>query len=466
MKLFISIVMIFMTLNLVANCENKNFSFKVKSTKEAPVTLLNVLDNLTQECKMNLVVSDEMTSERLNKSIGYMNISNYTFDELLTLLISDNNLFYTLTNNEKVIKVSYLQTKTFNIDYVSFSDGSSNSNKVITTGSEEGAGSGTFSMDFTTKFKFWDTIKDEISSILNRDSDSYKSDSTFINQDAGVVTVTGTKKQIERVESYIDKVTQRLHKQILIDAKIIEVKYNDERTLGIDWSKFEATFDGNRHESQPTISNLTNPNYLIGYNFTMQGLLKFLKSQGDVSIVSNPKILTLNNQPAVINVGEQKNYKYSLGTTTTTTNGVVNSNPQYEVGSTFVGVTLNIVAEVTGDNFIILKVNPTVSEISEAHLDKDGIPSLAPDIKVKQLSSIVKVKNEKRVLLGGLIQKRTDDKETKVPLLGNIPLLGRMFKSNSKVESKSEMVIVLTPTLVRGDEGDHTLSQLEEELGK
>jgi general secretion pathway protein D len=131
-----------------------------------------------------------------------------------------------------------------------------------------------------------------------------------------------------------------------------------------------------------------------------------------------------------------------------------------------VGVTLNIVAEVTGDNFIILKVNPTVSEISEAHLDKDGIPSLAPDIKVKQLSSIVKVKNEKRVLLGGLIQKRTDDKETKVPLLGNIPLLGRMFKSNSKVESKSEMVIVLTPTLVRGDEGDHTLSQLEEELGK
>jgi len=310
---------------------------------------------------------------------------------------------------------------------------------------------------------FWDQVKNEMQTILNRDGDKYNSDKTLINQDAGLITVTGTKKQIDRVEKYIKTLMDRLHKQILIDAKVIEVTYSADKTVGIDWSKFEATLNGTADGSKSPgiINTLKDPTYLAKYNFTIAGLVDFLKTQGDVNIVSNPKILTLNNQPAIINVGEEKNYKFTTGSTVTSTAGGSIETPQFEVGSTFVGVTLSILPEVTQDDFIILKINPTISEISKQHMDEKGNPNLAPDIKIKQLASVVKVKNNKKILLGGLIQNRSENKVTKVPVLSAIPILGHAFKSNKKVNTKSELIIVITPKLVRGDETEPTLEDLD-----
>jgi len=468
-KFLMLFVLVFSTLNLQASCQSNLFSFKVNSTKSAPGTILDVLENLNQECKMSLVFADEKTKEMVKQKISYMNIKDFSLDDLLELLLAENNLFYTLTDNN-VLKVSYLKTKSFYIDYVSFSKTSNKSNKTITTGSAGAgsvSGSDSTTLDFVTEFKFWDNIKEEIVSILNREGDTFNANKTIINQEAGVITVTGTKKQTDRISKYIEKITARLHKQILIDAKIIEVTYSDEQTTGIDWSKFQASLAGNvKGDDGTLLHTLGSPASMLGYNFDMEGLINFLKTQGDVSIVSNPKILTLNNQPAIINVGEEKNYKYTLGTTTTTTNGVIQSDPQFEVGSTFIGVTLGIVPQVTQDNHIILKINPIISEISKNHLDKDGNPNLAPDIKIKQLSSIIKLKNNQRVIIGGLIQKRVEDKITKIPLLGNIPLLGLAFKSKTKVISKSELIIVMSPKLITGEESTLSLDELEHSIIK
>ncbi|HIP46677.1 MAG TPA: hypothetical protein EYG95_03865 [Campylobacterales bacterium] len=468
-KFLMLFVLVFSTLNLQASCQSNLFSFKVNSTKSAPGTILDVLENLNQECKMSLVFADEKTKEMVKQKISYMNIKDFSLDDLLELLLAENNLFYTLTDNN-VLKVSYLKTKSFYIDYVSFSKTSNKSNKTITTGSAgagNGSGSDSTTLDFVTEFKFWDNIKEEIASILNREGDTFNANKTIINQEAGVITVTGTKKQTDRISKYIEKITARLHKQILIDAKIIEVTYSDEQTTGIDWSKFQASLAGNvKGDDGTLLHTLGSPASMLGYNFDMEGLINFLKTQGDVSIVSNPKILTLNNQPAIINVGEEKNYKYTLGTTTTTTNGVIQSDPQFEVGSTFIGVTLGIVPQVTQDNHIILKINPIISEISKNHLDKDGNPNLAPDIKIKQLSSIIKLKNNQRVIIGGLIQKRVEDKITKIPLLGDIPLLGLAFKSKTKVISKSELIIVMSPKLITGEESTLSLDELERSIIK
>jgi len=467
MKFLMLFVLLFSTLNLQASCQSNLFSFKVNSSKSAPGTILDVLENLNQECKMSLVFADEKTKEMVNKKISYMNIKDFSLDDLLELLLSENNLFYTLTDNN-VLKVSYLRTQSFYIDYVSFSKTSNTSNKTITTGSSSSSaggssiGSGSTTLDFVSEFKFWDNIKEEIETILNRQGDSFNANKTIINQEAGIVTVTGTKNQTDRISKYIEKITQRLHKQILIDAKLIEITYSDDQTTGIDWGKFQASLKGSGSgEDSTLLHTLGNPASMLGYNFDMEGLINFLKTQGAVSIVSNPKILTLNNQPAVINVGEEKNYKYTLGTATTTTNGVIQSDPQFEVGSTFVGVTLGIVPQVTQDNNIILKINPIVSEISKNHIDENGNPNLAPDIKIKQLSSIIKVKNNQRVIIGGLVQKKVEDKITKIPLLGDIPLLGLAFKSKTKVKSKSELIIVMSPKLISGEKSTLSLGELE-----
>jgi general secretion pathway protein D len=424
---------------------------------------MNVLDNLSRTCKLNLIFEDDKSRQIVSKPISYMNVRDVTLDELLELILGENNLNYELIDN-RTLKVSYLKTKSFFIDYVNFSKRSSSTNKSISTGNGDN-GNGAMTLNSQSDFRFWDNIQKEIENILHRDGDQYTPASTTINQEAGLLTVTGTKKQLDRVSRYISKMMERLHKQILIDAKIIEVTYNNDQTTGIDWSKFQAQLAGNSQgEKTNLINTLRHPNYLVGYNFTMDGLLNFLKTQGKVNVVSNPRILTLNNQPAIINVGEEKNYKFTTGTQTTTTNGTVLSEPQFEVGSTFVGVTLSILPEVSEDGFIILKINPVVSEITERHLDANGVPSLAPDIKIKQLSSIVKVKNNKKIILGGLIQQRTENKVNKIPLLGDIPILGHAFRSNKKVKSKSELIIVMTPKLVRGDEGEPSLEKIESSI--
>ena len=463
MRILISIFL-FIAISLQADCRSQSFSLKVKSTKRSPGTIMHILENLSNACKMNLIFEDEKSRQIAQKKISYINTHNISFDALLDLLLGENNLNYTLTDSN-TLKISYLKTKSFYIDYVSFSKRSSTTTKKISTGTGD-SGNGDVTVNSQSDFQFWSSLKKEIENILHRDGDKYTPTETTINQEAGLITVTGTKKQLDRVSKYISKMMKRLHNQILIDAKIIEVTYNNNQTTGIDWSKFQATFADSTTGQKGTniINTLKHPNYLVGYNFNMAGLLKFLRTKGKVNVVSNPRILTLNNQPAVINVGEEKNYKYTTGTQTTTTNGTVLQEPQFEVGSTFVGVTLSIIPEVTKNNYIILKINPTVSEITERHLDANGVPSLAPDIKVKQLSSIVKVKNDHKILLGGLIQTKTENKDNKVPILGNIPLFGGLFHSNQKVKSKSEMIIVMTPKLIKGDESQSSLANLEESI--
>ena len=453
-------LLLFSTINLYANCNGKFFSFKVKSTKKTPVKIINILENLSDECRLNLVFEDSNTKKAIDKTINYINIHDFSLGELLELLLSDNNIFYSLDQSGKILKIASHKTKTFYIDYVSFQQRTSSSTKIIKTGSKGNKGSGSTTLNFKSDFQFWHKIEEELNSILHDSSESPPK--IIFNQEAGTATVTGNKRQLDKVEKYINTITKRLHKQVLLDAKIIEVTYSNTNNQGIDWSKFEASLEGSLDGlKDATTSSLTSPTKLFKYNFSMEGLMKFLQTQGDVNVISNPKILTLNNQPAAINVGEEKNYKYTTGETSTTTNGVIKTTPQYTVGSTFVGVTLDIVPEVTKDDFIILKINPTISEISESHLNKDGIPSLAPDIKIKQLSSIVKVKNGKKILIGGLIQQKIEDKMTKVPLLNVIPILGRAFKSNTKVKIKSELIIVITPTLISGELNNISLDEFE-----
>lgn len=452
-----------------ANCDTKFFTFNLKDNSSQAVTILDVLENVIQECKITLVFEDANVKTVVNKELNYINIHDFSLKELLDLILEENNIFYTLTENKKVLKLSYLRTKSYFIDYVSFSQRKNTTNKVIKTGSSSSSsssgggastGSGSTTMDFTSEFKFWDKIEAEITAILFRDEDAQEiSSKVLINQDAGMLTITGTKKQLDRAEEYLKKIMKRLHKEILVEAQIFEVTYSYDKTEGIDWSKFQlgisGSSDATRSRAAGLLDNTTfrKPNYLIGYEFSMEGLVSFLKTQGDVRVVSSPKVMTLNNQSAVINVGKELNYRYDLGSTTTATTSTPVTTVNYQVGSTFVGITLDITPQVTDDDYIMLKINPIVSELDPegTHVDATtGIPYLAPDIKLKQLSSVVKVKDGNKVLVGGLIGKNEEKRDTSVPGLSSIPLIGNAFKSESKVITNSELIIVLIPHIVNG----------------
>ena len=477
MRIVLLIFIIFFTQSMFGSsniCENKLFSLSAYSSDKKGLTIEDVLRDLSLKCGLTLKFEDQKSKKALKKRLDFVNIKNYTFDEFLKFLFDEANLFYDYNKNQDMIKISYYKSKTFSIDYINVSELTSESSKSINTGSgststgsygatgasgttgTSGTNSEGTSADYTkivtkSKFTFWDTLEKSIEKLLS-DSKDYK---LFINKDASLLTIKANKKDLKTVSRFLKTTMSKMHKQVLIEAKIIEVIYNDSHKKGIDWSKFNLAINGNMSSSKSRVSGLTvgdlsNPDYYIGYNFSVDGLLNFLKTYGDVKILSNPKVLTLNNQPAVINVGKQLSYRYQTGSISYTSTGSPVGSATYDIGSTFIGITLYVIPEVSSTNSIIMKINPVISALADDTSNNiNTLRELPPDIKIKQMTSIVKVKDGQKVLIGGLISSMKSKTHNKVPILGDIPVLGSAFHSVDDEVKNSELFILLVPKIVK-----------------
>ncbi len=472
-------------------CDDTLFSFDV-SEGQGSVRIVDILENVAHECHFSVVITDNEAHKVLNKKLFLVHIKDYTLENLFEFLFSQNNMFYRYDEEKHLLNLSYLETRSFVIDYVNLYEQTTESTKTITVGTASntqngmnggtsGYGGGSMSYgsgdsantqqggsntDYTTvksntKFEFWDKLTSEVDAILSRDEDRMQIKSkSIINREAGIVTITGTKAQIERVSSYLNRLRERLHKQVLLETKIFELRYKDSNSTGVDWSKFDLSIGGkvSNSVSGDKYGFISAPSFAFNYNFAMDGLIDFLDRYGDVNVLSTPKILTLNNQPAVINVGNQINYRYESGSVSATNVGASTTNT-YIMSSVFVGLTLNIVPEITDDGFVILRVNPVVSEeldqdnglisSTTTTTSSDSVRTMPPDIKIKQLSSIVKAKDGARVLIGGLVSTRNYQENSSVPLLGDIPLLGRLFRHSGMETDKVELIIVITPKIIK-----------------
>jgi len=468
MKLILFIFLTFYTLNANSNCENTLFTFDV--LKSSNVKTIDIIENLADKCEFSVKIKDDIASDVINKELFIVHIKDYTLEQVFNFLLTQNNMFYKYNETNKVLSISYLETRSFVIDYVNLSEHTTESTKNITVGavstSGDGSGGSSGNSDTTTvttksQFHFWDKLNNEIDTILSRDGDKTKIKSkSIINRETGVITITGTKNQINRISNYLKKIKNRLHKQVMLETKLLELTYADTESKGIDWSKFNINLSGDLGRSWNNVLKEGVSTQKMAYDLSINGLLDFLEKHGSVNVLSTPKILTLNNQPAVINVGKQINYRYqdgSFATSDTTTS----ASSTYTMASVFIGLTLNIVPEITDDGFIILKINPVVSEQldAEANLDDNsgdvtdssGVRSMPPDIRIKQLSSIVKAKDGNRIIVGGLISSKKQNIINKVTGLGDIPILGWAFKNKDKEVYKTELIIVITPTIINND---------------
>lgn len=481
-------------------CENKRFSLSAYQNRGGALTLMDLVRDVAQTCNISVVFEDKRAKERLSQPLDMVNIQDYTVPELFTFIFDEHNLFHTYDPIKGVVRVSYTNTVNFNIDYINMSELTTESTKSITVGPSTNTGanssingtSGTSSSntssnsgsstnssgsgansDYTnvraiSTFTFWDQLHNHIQQILQVDEEYNDAlNKTLVNRDAAVVTVTGNKRQIDAVKKYLGKLESRMHSQVMLEAHLIELTYNDYSSIGVNWSKFDLGLNGSFTNYKNSSNNLnplgaSGPVYSFGIDFNPAGLIDFLKTYGNVEVLSNPKILTLSNQPAVINVGQQLSYLYQNGsiassdaqTSATTTN---------TLGSVFVGLTLNIIPEVTEDGYIIMRINPITSELlneSELNVNSSSSSSnsttttqrtMPPDTRVKQMTSIVKVKDSQKVLIGGLIEKKISKDNNKVPVVGDIPLFGRLFNNDTDTVRKSELFILITPTLIKQD---------------
>ncbi len=465
-------------------CETQLFT----TTLNSALTIGDVVENLADACELSLIVKDQEAKKKLSDKLYYVSLNDASLNEFLDTVLVENDISYELEENK--LRISYLNTQTYNLDYISGSRvGKSNAHVTIANSGkaggqsqskDSGSGNGSktgVSIESNDEFKFWTTIEKEIESLINRPEDPYKAPTPIINPEAGMITVTGTAKQLKRVSAYISNVSKQLKNQVLIDVQILSVTFDDSYTTGVDWSQlynFQNMAIASASMIQNNVSSLTSvtdgelsigditsaPNtepknsgaIITRGSVKISDVVKFLKTQGDVKSISNPKILTLNNQPALISVGKELFYKIQSTSILQGSSGAGSQQSGETIDSVFAGILLDITPEISEDGSITLKVNPSISDtIDTVSRDNSGARNIPPDLSRKQISSVVTLQDGQHVILGGLISSKTGMKVSKVPLLGDLPLLEYLFKHEVKVNNVDELVLIITPHIIKRD---------------
>ena len=184
------------------------------------------------------------------------------------------------------------------------------------------------------------------------------------------------------------------------------------------------------------------------------GALNLLQTQGNVQVLSNPRVSAANNQKAVIKIGEDEYFVTNVSTTTVTGTATT-STPNIELTPFFSGISLDITPQISENGEVTLHVHPSVVETSEQEkvvkLNNDTFVLPLAQSNIRESDTIVKARNGEIVVLGGLMQTSYTDTEAKAPLLGDIPVVGNLFRSERRVEQKKELVILIRPTVVGVD---------------
>lgn len=271
-----------------------------------------------------------------------------------------------------------------------------------------------------------------------------------IDKPIGLITVTAPRPLVENIANYLDNLKSELYRQIAIEAKIIEVTLEDQTKTGIDWSQllgdksfnFSATF-GNVNASTPfgDARSLT----LNATSFDL--VVNALETQGKTTILANPKISVMNGQPAMISIGESATYIDSV--TTTIDEGQATTS--VTTSKVMSGLGLGVIATIMENDEIILSLTPVTSDLQgdeiEYRVFGDNTVGL-PVVAVKELNTVVRVKDGSVLVVGGLIDKADSNSGNKVPILGDLPLIKKLFSSESKRKARSELIIVLRTKII------------------
>ena len=494
---------VFLAAPLSADCTYELFN--ISSVKGTSVG--EFIDQISDECGMSVIVADSEAENILKKQMNKTYLKNLTINEVLDLIVKENNLQYSLQNN--ILKISYLTTKTYNIDYIiskrkgtgsanitlssntstsaagssSSSSGSSGSSSSSSGGGGASSQSGT-NITSSDEVQFWEILDKELESVLNRPEDTYTAKIPMINKNAGLVTVTATGTQVKRLDNYLNELQKKMQTQVLIDVQMYSVVFTDGSSTGIDWSQLYAlqnidlsfdyinSKDVGKFTSTPLNTGTAFTEYgsssvgrtgasifQLGAKGSLKEVIKFLKTQGDVYAISNPKILTLNNQPALITAGTELFYKTK--SSSTLAGGSTGTTSESEIiSSVFSGVLLDITPEISTDGSITLRINPSISDTVGSVSSDNTNRSMPPDLSRRQMSSVISVQDGSRVILGGLINSKNVNDGNKVPLLGDIPYLGYLFKSESMSKRTEEIVIIIEPHIVKKDGSNLGLSDL------
>ncbi|UCV04442.1 pilus (MSHA type) biogenesis protein MshL [Dechloromonas denitrificans] len=286
--------------------------------------------------------------------------------------------------------------------------------------------------------------------------------SVIMNAESGVITVRATQRQHDRIQEFVDRVINSARRQVLIEATIVEVELSDGYKQGIDWSRFRSDKSG-FSITRPT-SGAVADTANAAFNLVIQQMDKplnliaavdLLQSFGTTKVLSSPRLSVLNNQTAMLKVVENIVY-FSVKADTTITANVgtttaVTTTPQ----SVSVGLVMAVTPQISDTQNVILNIRPTISAVSDWKEDPNpsnkiaGVQNFVPQIRTREIESVMRVASGDIAVLGGLMEDRIEYNTGRLPLLGQIPFAGELVTKRDNAAKKSELVIFLRPIVIK-----------------
>ncbi|UQA50068.1 MULTISPECIES: pilus (MSHA type) biogenesis protein MshL [Vibrio] len=414
-----------------------------------------------------------------------VNLSDVTLDEVLNVV--QNMYGYDVVKSGKVIQIypAGMRTVTIPVDYLQFkrsgrsltsivtgsvtsagtsnsgggSDDSDSSDSNSDNGDSSTTSTGGTRIETITESDFWPMLQQAVANLIG----SGKGQSVVVTPQAGVITVRAFPDEIREVREFLGVSQERMQRQVILEAKILEVTLSDGYQQGINWSNMSASI-GNSGSVVVDRNPVTLPLDAIGSllggqtNVTFsdgnfEAVMNFMATQGDLNVLSSPRITAANNQKSVIKVGTDEYFVTELSSNAG--NGE-NSNavPEVELTPFFSGISLDVTPQIDNKGNVFLHVHPAVIEVEEEiknlNLGGDFQNIQLPLAKssIRESDSVIRAKDGDVVVIGGLMKQQNLEQVSKVPFLGDVPALGNLFRNINNVTQKTELVILLKPTVV------------------
>lgn len=446
--------------------------------------------SLVEGSPTSMVVHPEVTG------VISVDLKNTTIAEVLEVIYNVYGYPYIKTGKIYQVMSAGMQARTFQVNYLNLVRKGMSKTKVSSGqvtdsagsdddnggGSSEGVSSGS-QIETESTADFWVELQAAITGLVGTEDGRR----VVIQPMASAVVVVAMPDELRVVGEYLQTIQGNLQRQVIIEAKIIEVSLGDSFQAGINWGALGkpgkdqtvlvgqtgggSVFSNGLSESAGNSGNLTPggilPNGLDSLAFggvfslalnikDFQGFVELLESQGDVQVLSSPRISTLNNQKAVIKVGSDEFFVTDISSDSTTGTSTTTSS-DITLTPFFSGIALDVTPQIDANGGITLHIHPAVSEVVDQtkRISAFGVDQNLPLAfsTIRESDSVVYARSGQLIVIGGLMKDKTVQADSGVPVLGDIPWLGKLFQHTKSKSSKSELVILLRPQVINSSAG-------------
>lgn len=377
-------------------------------------------------------------------------------------------------------------------------DNNSNNENASSGSSSSGSAAGTEIRTTQSLTSFWGELQESVQAIVG----TGEGRSVVVNPQSGVVVVRALPNELREVEAYLQATQLIVQRQVVLEAKFIEVRLNENYQSGINWSSLLSpgnnsitasntgggtvlVNEGGVSDIAGNTGNLDPANFSaisgaaasafggvfsLALNFgDFTAFIELLKTQGNVQVLSSPRVATMNNQKAVIKVGSDEYFVTDISSQNTTNATSTITNPNIELTPFFSGIALDVTPQISQEGDVTLHVHPSISEV----IDQQKTVTLGNVTQqlplalstVRESDSIVRARSGQVIVIGGLMQESINDQDAKTPFLGDLPGIGNLFSHKKQTSVKSELVILLKPVVVRSaDEWNDELLKTKDNI--